>query len=594
MPNTLRNIRLRDAMRQPSALGWHNIIFIALFPFVVGLGSEAPPSLRISLPIHLYDFLGGFGIALALVMARLVAKRRKYLSSRAAYNITAWFVAGTFGLLLQDGAAALAGPLPQLYIDAAPITLITALGQLLSFHLFSMGFIQLRTVARQVSSLDAQLASIRGNLEQQVTQARHEVADRVQQVIMPLLDSVRGSLADLADKRNYSAGFATEILSQIDSTVRPLSHQLTEPITPAATEQSSIKPSPLAVWKTALTRSLPANSFVNTSFWVLFSLIFISPAYLIVFSSISAFAASIVTVAAIAIAANRLSNALAKRKTGSIPQFGLAIASAGIIAAALLTATTIADPGIHNSEFVGVGNYMALGEFIVTLVSSIHSVILAGRWSALAARRTATDSLKKLILRLQVERDLQARRLAHLVHGRVQATLQSIAFKLNSTAEPTADSLAQISQQLDAVAAELKTEAPTTTELLPALEQLRDLWDGICDIELALADEAMARLHASPQAAHSTLVVAEEAVTNAFKHGRADAARIEIALANDKEVRLLVTHESLATVVGAGETAPRKPDAGFGSTTYDALTVTWELNVGATEATLEATIALEA
>ena len=594
MSNSQRNIRLRDAMRQSSALGWHNIIFIALFPFVIGLGSEAPPSLRISLPIHLYDFLGGFGIAVVLVLAKLLAKRRKHLTRRSAYNITAWVVAAVFGLLLQDGAAALAGPLPQLYIDAAPITLTTALGQLLSFHLFSMGFIQLRTVARQVSRLDAQLASIRGNLEQQVSQARQDVADRVQQVIMPLLDSVRGSLADLADQKSSSAAFANEILSQIDSTVRPLSHQLTETKTPFAAGESPVKPSPLAVLKTALTRRLPANAFINTSFWVLFSIIFIAPAYLIVFSSVAAFAASIVTVVAIALAANRLSKALAKRQTGTIAQFGLSIASAGIIASALLTATTIADPGIHDAEYVGVGDFMALGEFLVTLLSSIHSVILAGRWSALAARRTATDSLKKLILRLQVERDLQARRLAHLVHGRVQATLQSIAFKLNSTADLSTESLSQISQQLDGVTAELKTEAPTTTELLPALEQLRDLWDGICDIELALADDAMARLKVSSQAAYATLVVAEEAVTNAFKHGRADATRIEIALANDKEVCLRVTHKSLASAVGAGDAAPRQAAAGFGSTTYDALTVTWALNVGETETALEATIALDA
>ena len=597
MPTTQRNIRLRDALRQRSALGWHIIILMAFYPFVSGLPSEPPPSLRLAMPIHLYDLAGGLTNAAVLVVFKYAASRSPALAGKFWFNLTAWVVASTLGLALVFAIASTYGPLPQVYFDIAPVTISTSVAQLFTFHAFSMGFVQLRKSARQLTALEVKLRAIRTDLQAQVRVAREEVAVRVQAAILPLLDSVRDGVASMSKGDGQSTDFARQILNQIDSTVRPLSHQLVDghkEVESGSQGTTETKPSSFDVFKTALLRPARADAFINASFWVLFSLLFIAPAYVILFGSISACVAFVVTICLVSFLASRLSLLLRPRTLPAIVQFLLAVLTALAIAGLLFEVTIFADASIDSSGYGGLARYVAIGEFATLLIASVQSLTLASSWSALAARRVATLDLKKLILRLQVERSLQARRMAHLVHGRVQATLQAIAFRFSGGKELDEATRLEVGRQLELVAAELKVESEATTDLMPGLEQLRQLWDGICDISIEVDDNVAQKLAKNPQSANSALVVIEEAVTNAFKHGRTEAALVQVALAGERQLTIRVSHRGLELATSQSETSDSKPRAGFGSATYDALTESWSLKVDADDTIFEALIALEA
>lgn len=597
MPTKQRNIRLRDALRQRSALGWHIIFLMAVYPFVSGLPSEPPPSLRLAMPIHLYDLAGGLTNAVVLVVFKFAASRSTALAGKSWFNLTAWVVSSTLGLALVFAIASTYGPLPQVYFDIAPVTITTSIAQLFTFHVFSMGFVQLRKSARELTALEAKLRAIKADLQTQVRVAREEVAARVQAALLPLLDSVREGVASMSAGGGHSTDFARQILNQIDWTVRPLSRQLIdadEEVESGSQGTTETKPSSFDVFKTAVLRPARADAFINTSFWVVFSLLLIAPAYVVLFGSIRACVAFVGTICLVSFLASRLSRPLRDRTLPAIVQVLLAVLTASAFAGLLFAVTIFADATISSDEYGGLAQYVATGEFATLLIASLHSLTLAGSWSALAARRVATLDLKKLILRLQVERSLQARRMAHLVHGRVQATLQAIAFRFSGGKELDEATRLEVGRQLELVVAELNVESEATTDLMPGLEQLRQLWDGICDISIEVDGDVVQKLAKNPQSANSALVIIEEAVTNAFKHGRAEAARVQIAFAGELQLAIRVSHRGLDSAKLLNGATSANLEAGFGSATYDALTDSWSLKVDADDTIFEALIALDA
>jgi two-component sensor histidine kinase len=223
---------------------------------------------------------------------------------------------------------------------------------------------------------------------------------------------------------------------------------------------------------------------------------------------------------------------------------------------------------------------IALQIFLVVLATQTLALILDARWSTLAARRVATRELERLILKLQVASNLQARRLGHIVHGRVQAQLQAIALQLHGS-EPTPEQLTSMAAALEALGSELENDAAAQQSLVASIDAFKNLWDGLCEITVTADDGILEALEADQAKANAALVVIEESITNAVKH--ASAEQIEVRIDRDgDDFNLIITNDVNRTL---------KPGSrGFGSKTYAAMTRDWSLDVSETRAILRATL----
>lgn len=157
-------------------------------------------------------------------------------------------------------------------------------------------------------------------------------------------------------------------------------------------------------------------------------------------------------------------------------------------------------------------------------------------------------------------------RLGRVIHGEAQARIVSAALqmRLHPGQSPRADldGLARdIQDLLAAPAGELGWSA--------ALDQATKVWGYSLDIEVDADPRAVAMLDADRIAGHAVVEVLREAITNAVRHGEAQAIAIRITCQDPTRIVVEVTDD------GRSVREPMGP--GLGSATYDAACLSWSL-----------------
>jgi len=119
------------------------------------------------------------------------------------------------------------------------------------------------------------------------------------------------------------------------------------------------------------------------------------------------------------------------------------------------------------------------------------------------------------------------REMAELLHGRIQNRLLSLVLSLRQQKDgPSVDVLLA---ELDLIEDKLLgtgTQAPAdhTESLDEALSELAARWDGIIEVRVTMEGSG----HVPPAQVETILRIAEEAVTNSVRHGRASSVLLEM------------------------------------------------------------------
>lgn len=570
-----QNTGFITSLTRPLALGWHMVVILAVFPVFTGYLAVDDTGLAKVIDPHLYDLIGSITSALVFTLGHLWVVRSGPKQLAIWQTLGWWLLTAVTSMAVQFSVGSLLGGLPTVYYANIGFGLLSNFGLIASWHALSFGFAELGLAARELAAQRATLKQVQRNLEASLAEARQAVSDRVNEVILPLLDDIAGQLRNAGDRLALSG----EILAIVDQKVRPLSHELVDAPGSAAVAPTAANTTRMQAALAAITRRVKFESVFNVGLAGLAAFCFVVPSHIFFEGLWLGLIGSVPAILAVIVLGT-----LAKQRVILTKRLPLSIALLANVAfalgsAGLLLLNWLIMPTELDSA---TAVYLAVEFFMVVAMSGVLTIVLDSRWSALNAREAAAAEVQRLILRLQVERALQGRKLAQLVHGRVQATLQAISLRLHSGSYDTPEAQRQLAESLSELGVELAMQAPTMTDLRSGLEQLRDLWDGLCAIEIELGPTVEVEFRHDPQTTNALLAVAEEAITNAVKHSGAERIRIQID-ATKWDATLVATND-----IAADRAVSAKPKSGFGSKTYDSMTKSWSLEVAGNQVKLTA------
>ena len=204
------------------------------------------------------------------------------------------------------------------------------------------------------------------------------------------------------------------------------------------------------------------------------------------------------------------------------------------------------------------------------------------RLAGVLAELAAAEARRRQVLRHEYQT------VGRLLHGEVQGSLLAIARRLEEAAPlPPAERAAAVddaAEQLHRLVDRIRDGADARWTADRALADVVALWSGVADVRVDCAPAVLARIDAAPATRTTLIDVVAEAVTNAVRHGEAQAIAIRIVPYGDD--RLVVEVEDDGRSAGRG--AP-----GMGTQLFDAVSPAWSLDVGEAGARLRIEVVLD-
>ncbi len=178
---------------------------------------------------------------------------------------------------------------------------------------------------------------------------------------------------------------------------------------------------------------------------------------------------------------------------------------------------------------------------------------------------------------------LEQRRRAHHLHSTVQSRLHAEARFLSSRTGILNDrEVERLHETIESISDSASVSPAYGVDPLRELDKLRDFWAGICQIQLDISDEVRAALDDNGAPAEAVQLVTTEAITNAIRHGSATHIIVEMWLSSPEVVSVSVTNN--------GGIVTMDDRSGLGMTTYDELTMQWDLTTLSDVTTFTASI----
>lgn len=196
-------------------------------------------------------------------------------------------------------------------------------------------------------------------------------------------------------------------------------------------------------------------------------------------------------------------------------------------------------------------------------------------YDAFSAQQFATEQLlRDTVLELQLtvsslnqQAWVTQRRLAYVMHGRVQSALHSAALRLASLDHAEPSMIHSIRNDIAEAISELDKPGQIEVSLSATLDDIANLWSGVCAIEWSLTPAAEGFLETYPMTAQCAGEIAREAVNNAIRHGHAPEITCDVS--TDGIAAIIIVTDS-----GTGALQNAR---GLGMAMYDHLCKEWAL-----------------
>ena len=464
-----------------------------------------------------------------------------------------YFLGGAFGLVPADDLVfrMVGGPL---YVGA-----IYMVG-----NYILLASIDHRRISSTLQEERANLKLSKQGFEAQLSNLRFAQMSRVRELLAPAIWELGKLLKDASLSKDASRAIGA--LRQLnDEVVRPLSHSMIQKFELPALTKGVSQRSRLGQFvlpsKVTLGSTLPVTAFAPFVAVISYS------ATSALLGPINALLAGVVVTAILTLELLFIKRLIGKA-TVSLPVAVMSSLAVG----SLLGATTWV---MVSYEFLALPSDIGLQTLVFFIMTMIVFLMLGiaqmQRNQATEELEEAVEDLRLLTSQLRQQVWLSQKTLATELHGSVQSALNASAMRLALTPNPTPEDLDRVRQDIDNAMQRLGSndylDGQSIEELL---EQICDLWEGSCEVDYRISEEASSALADDSAAAYCTLEVIREAVNNAIKHG--DAKQIEIAAALDAEViELTVTNNGDATQL-------RTP--GVGSALYQELALDHKLSFG--------------
>lgn len=228
--------------------------------------------------------------------------------------------------------------------------------------------------------------------------------------------------------------------------------------------------------------------------------------------------------------------------------------------------------------------FACLTSMVLALISMTISLAIATYQASIEDQRQLESvalELKWFVARTRSQMWELQRSVSKVLHGPVQSSLSAAAIRLDMAAKDP-DLLPQIVEEsktsISAAIEVLSEPVETSKSLRVGLEKVSKGWSGICEVNLELTSELEARIQADTSASRVALDIAQEAISNAVRHGGASKAKIAVDCSGESEITLTVTND--------GKPAPHKIKVGLGTNLLEECTLSWSRKSDALGTTL--------
>lgn len=130
-----------------------------------------------------------------------------------------------------------------------------------------------------------------------------------------------------------------------------------------------------------------------------------------------------------------------------------------------------------------------------------------------------------------------------VLHGVVQPALTSASIRATTSDQLTPEITQQIESDLQRALDALADNRPARVELAQGITNIQELWQGICRVELDVADSVFVVTNTQETAAQVLNEVLKEVVSNAVRHGNASKALIRINLDSYGDITIVAAND---------------------------------------------------
>lgn len=176
---------------------------------------------------------------------------------------------------------------------------------------------------------------------------------------------------------------------------------------------------------------------------------------------------------------------------------------------------------------------------------------------------------------------VEQKRLARFVHSELQARIRAFALRMDLAARlPNDNEIAELRKECE----DSLVTSGGSRDFVTFYQDLVELWQGVCEVELNANPELLVSLQRDPYASVVAIEIIREAVSNAIRHG------------NSKQIKILMeqgfhpNYSTLEIKVLNDGLPPINPEAGFGLKTIAEIAMSWNLTARESGAELGATI----
>ena len=562
-------------------VSWIVALIFLINTFVTGF---AFPSTETSnspdIPPHLYDLLFGVFGALGLLFIARFIKASPEGQLRTRQIIGAWSFAAVIAVIstLVIERIAIGHGLKPGRWAAIPYSVESAMGQLAVFTILVAGIAEMRSASMELAVNRHKLREMQSNLTKDLAAKKAELEAQVAHQIEPVLDNLRTTIQSMSTSEvsnNQSA--IPQIKGAIDQVVRPLSHTLgrtqsdyvVDVDIPGQSISEIRKEISRISFRQRWLMRVPLGSAFEPVVGTLAMALFILPSMSYIFDVATALTIGIPALCAVGVTSQLLHKALLRFEFPYLASniFGV-IANVSLMFV-FLAVVDLSPESLDQAFVSGLG----IGVSIMMSISGYFGLVVERRFRFLDQAREANDEIASVLTRMRHELAISQRQLGRLLHGGVQARLQSAALRLSRSDNLSGETLQQVIADLDDAKALLqRMEQPDGQALGAQLDDVIDFWDGVCDVEIVMSREFDELVSRDAVAVQCTIEVIREAISNAVKHDRAHSATVELSLKDRQEIDVLVSHSDQTG------SALLLSNSGLGSHIYDELTNSWELS----------------
>jgi hypothetical protein len=575
------------------AVSWVVAFLFVINNFVTGFAFPKVETPQTSeLPAHFYDLLFGLSGAIGLLTMAQLVKVPTQGSIRKTQIVLVWIGAAIFSTLipLAIERILIGHSLKPGRISAAPYSLESALAQFAVFTIFVASISEMRLASTKLATNRHKLRGMQLNLKEQLASKRTELERQIATQIDPVIDELRLTIESIAPNEQAKKREAIpQIRIAIDQVIRPLSHTLVlsqgnEDFNTSFSKQS------ISQIRREISRAsfrhrwlvrVPLGSAFEPIVGTLGMALFVLPSMSFIFDVRTAVTVGIPALMTISVTSQLLHKVLARFEMPFLV-VNLAGVLVNLSSIFLFFGIMNFSPKILDQSFVtGLG----IGVAFIMSCAGYFGLVVERRFRFLDQAREANDGIVSALARMRHELFVSQRQLGRLLHGGVQARLQSATLRMSRSQELTEEILQQVISDIDEAKSLIQhMDRPESPALGTQLDGVIDFWDGVCEVNFVIPGEFDEIVSRDFVATQCTIEVVREAIANAVKHGQAQATTVELSLVQNREIEICVSHKDQSDADFSTNSH------GLGSHIFGELTKSWSLSKNQTNVVFRATV----